>query len=81
MEKVEKFYIEIGIRVFKDELEMNFIIYNVVIQVFVVCGNFDGVFDVYQEMRNKKFVFDEYIFISLLVVCCFDLVEGFRLVF
>ena len=81
MEKVEKLYTEIGIRVSKDELEMNLITYNAAIQAFAVCGNPDGAFDVYQEMRNKKFVPDEYTFTSLLAACCFDPVEGPRLAF
>lgn len=81
LERVEKLYTEIGIRVSKDELEMNLITYNAAIQAFAVCGNPDGAFDVYQEMRNKKFVPDEYTFTSLLAACCFDPVEGPRLAF
>ncbi|XP_022784229.1 pentatricopeptide repeat-containing protein 1, mitochondrial-like isoform X2 [Stylophora pistillata] len=81
LERVEKLYTEISLRVPKDELEMNLITYNAAIQAFAVCGNPDRVFDVYQEMRKNKFVPDEYTFTSLLAACCLDPDEGPRLAF
>lgn len=44
---VENFLIEIRKRIVNQDLEMNVIIYNVVIQVLVICGNFFYVFDIY----------------------------------